>query len=124
MSLDRTVGRRRTTRWAFRPTLDGGLESRFLLSNLPGSVFVKHPKPGVAYKYNQPKFRDGSAAHHFPIADYPRGVQIATQTAHGGQSVIVATPDGSAFIVAVTQFIPTAGGSQGSLSPNAQPPIQ
>ena len=52
------------------------------------------------------------------------GQAIATEVAHGGQSVIIATPDGSHFIVQVTQFIPTPGGSQGSASPNAQNPIQ
>ena len=44
--------------------------------------------------------------------------------AHGGASAIIATPDGSRFIVQVTQFIPTPGGSQGSISPNSQNPIQ
>jgi hypothetical protein len=123
MSLDRTVGHRRARRRAFQPTLDGGLESRFLLSNLPGRFFLKNPKPGVAFINNNPKFRDGTTAHPFPVAKFPRGVQIATQTARGGQSVIIATPDGSAFIVSVTQFVPTPGGSQGA-SPNEQPPIQ
>jgi hypothetical protein len=123
MSLDRTVGRRRAGGRAFRPTLDDGLESRLLLSHLPGAVFLRHPKPGVAYKYGQPPFRKGSAAHEFPIAHYPRASQIAVEVAHGGQSAIIGTPDGSHFIVQVTQFVPTPGGTQGA-SPNAQPAIQ
>src|SRR6476646_4259370 len=89
MSLDRTEGRRRTRRRAYRPTLDGGLESRFLLSNLPGSVFLRHPKPGVAFEHNQPKFRNGTTAHPFPIARFPRGPHAAVQVAHAGQSAIV-----------------------------------
>src|SRR3954465_4559113 len=123
MSLDRTEGRRGAGRRAFRPTLDGGLESRFLLSRLPGSVFLKHPKPGVAFVNGQPPLRQGSAAHKFPIAKFPRGNRIAVQVAHGGQSAIIATPDGSHFIAQITQFIPTAGGTSGA-SPNSQSPIQ
>ena len=98
MSLDRTVGHRRTSRRACRPTLEGGLESRFLLSTLPGSFFLKHPKPGVAYVNNHPKFRNGTTAHPFPVAPVPRGPHIATEVAHGGQSVVIATPEGSKFI--------------------------
>lgn len=124
MSLDRTVGRRRTRRRAFEPTLEGGLESRYLLSQLPGLAFLRNPAPGVAYTYDHPAFRKGSTAHKFPVASYPRGPKVATQVARAGQSVIIATPDGSPFIVNVTQFIPTPGGSQGSTSPNSQPPIQ
>jgi hypothetical protein len=124
MSLDRTGRGRRTNRRAFRPTLDGGLESRYLLSHLPGRFFLKHPRAGVAYFHNAPPFLNGSKAEDFPVARIPRGPGIATQVAHGGQSMIVATPDGSRFIVQVTQFIPTPGGSQGSISPNAQSAIQ
>ena len=44
MSVDRKEGRR-TDRRAFRPTLDGdGLESRFLLSKLPGQRLLE-PSP-------------------------------------------------------------------------------
>ena len=125
MSLDRTEGHRRTGRRAFRPTLDGGLESRFLLSNLPGSVFLKHPKPGVAYSHDQPQVPEGTAAHQFPIAKFPRGTTIAAQAAHGGQSVIIATPDGSHFIVAGHAVHPDRrGDARGRVSPNTQPPIQ
>jgi hypothetical protein len=68
--------------------------------------------------------RQGSAAHEFPIAKFPRGPRIRVEVAHGGQSAIIGIPDGSHFIVQVTQFVPTLGGTQGSTSPNAQPPIQ
>jgi hypothetical protein len=124
MSLDGTEGRRKRRRRGFRPTLDGGLESRFLLSRLPGSVFLHNPKPGVAYVNKQPPLRKGSAAHPFPIAKFPRGSQVSTEVARGGQSVIIGTPDGSHFIVQITEFIPTPGGNQGAISPNAQNPIQ
>jgi hypothetical protein len=49
---------------------------------------------------------------------------VSTEVAHGGQSVIIGTPDGSHFIAQITQFVPTPGGNQGSISPNAQPAIQ
>jgi hypothetical protein len=124
MSLDRTGGHRRTRCRAFRPTLDGALEPRFLLSNQPGSGFLRHPKAGVAYSHNTPPFLNGSKAIPFPVARVPRSAGIATEVARGGASVIISTPDGSRFIVQVTQFIPTPGGSQGSLSPNSQNPIQ
>jgi hypothetical protein len=122
MSLDRTGGHRRTRRRACRPTLDCGLESRLLLSNF-GLFFLRHPKPGVAFVHKQPPLRNGTSAHEFPVAKFPRG-PVASEVAHGGASVIIGAPDGSHFIAQVTQFIPTAGGSQGSLSPNAQNPIQ
>ena len=124
MSLDRTVGHRRTRRSPYRPTLDDGLESRLMLSNLPGPVFLRNPKPGVAYVHKQPPLRNGTSAHPFPIATFPRGPRVATEVAHGGQSVIIGTPDGSHFIAQITEFVPTAGGTQGSTLPNQQPAIQ
>ncbi len=135
MSLDRTVGRRRANsdRRAFRPVLEAGgaggpgLESRLLLSHaLPPGVFLRHTKPGYAFIHGQPPFRVGTSAHPFPIAHFPRGAQVATETAHGGQSVIVATPDGSHFTIQITQWIPTPGGTQNATtpSPNAQGAIQ
>jgi hypothetical protein len=95
-----------------------------LLSHVSGAFLLKHPKAGVALRHNAPPFLNGSKAIPFPVARVPRGPAIATQVAHGGASVIIATPDGSRFIVQVTQFIPTPNGSQGSISPNAQNPIQ
>jgi hypothetical protein len=89
-----------------------------------GTYLLKHPKAGVAYQHNAPPFLNGTKAIPFPVAKVPRGNGIATEVAHGGASVIIATPDGSRFIVQVTQFIPTPGGSEGSTSPNAQNPIQ
>jgi hypothetical protein len=123
MSLDRTVGHRRTKRRAYQPMLDGELESRFLLSRVPNAFLLKHPRPVHAFVHNQPKFVNGTTAHHFDVAHVPRGPAVATEVAHAGQSVVIATPDGSHFIASVTQFIPTPGGSQGA-SPNAQNPIQ
>jgi len=131
--LGRRKEGRRADRRAFRPSLQNEtLESRMLLSgsrsNLPGSVFLRNPKPGVALRYNNPEFLS-AGANRFPVASYPRGNRVATQTAHGGQSVIVAAPDGSHFRITLTQFIPTAGqgqtqNSSGTTIPGNQNPIQ
>jgi hypothetical protein len=129
----------RRPRHAFRPDLAGfgsapasvALEGRVLMSTLPGLFFLKHTKPGFAYEHNQPKFVQGSKAFPFPVASPIRGTSIATQTAHGGQSVVIGTPDGSHFIVSLTQFIPPAGEGTNSSSvgtssnvPGTQNPIQ
>ncbi|WP_406697745.1 hypothetical protein V5E97_02660 [Singulisphaera sp. Ch08] len=132
MSVDRKEGRR-TNHRAFRPTLEHEtLETRVLMSGktskLPGAVFLRNPKPGIAFQNNNPEFLSAGAPR-FPVAQYPRGNKIATQTAHGGQSVIVAAPDGSHFRISLTQFIPPAGQGQsqtasGSTVPGTQNPIQ
>lgn len=127
MSGARTEGRRKNQR-AFRPTLDATLETRVLQSNLPGTFFLNHPAPGVAFKHNQPPFLS-AAAHRFPLSPIPRGNQVASETAHGGQTVIVGTPDGSHFRISLTQFIPPAGEGQTQTStntniPGSQNPIQ
>jgi hypothetical protein len=79
------------------------------MSTIPGSYFLKHPQPGVAYNHQRPRFRVGTSAHPFPIAHFPRGSHVATEVAHGGQSVVVGTPDGSHFLIQLTQFIPPPG---------------
>ncbi len=126
MSVDRKEGRRKDRR-AFRPTLDGniGLESRFLLSTLPGQVFLNNPQPGVAFKFGQPPLRSGTHAKPFRIAVFPRGPSVKTEVAHGGQSVVVGTPDGSHFRISLTQFVPTPPTSTtGAAVEVTQPPIQ
>ena len=126
MSVDRKEGRRKDRR-AFRPTLDGtiGLEPRFLLSKLPGQVFLNHPKPGVAYVHKQPPLRSGTHAEPFPIAVFPRGPAVKVEVAHGGQSVKVGTPDGSHFLITLTQFVPTPpSSSTGAAVAVTQAPIQ
>ena len=126
MSVDRKEGRRKDRR-AFRPTLDGniGLEPRFLLSKLPGQVFLNHPQPGVAYVHKQPPLRSGTHAEPFPIAVFPRGPAVKVEVAHGGQSVKVGTPDGSHFLITLTQFVPTPPASTtGAAVAVTQAPIQ
>jgi hypothetical protein len=105
--LGRNGGRRRAPRHAFRPSIDGNLEVRVLLSQLPPSFFLKHTQSGLAFKANNPKFRNGTHAIPFPVAGKVRGVNVATEVAHGGQSTVVTTTDGSHFILQLTQFTPS-----------------
>jgi hypothetical protein len=123
MSVNRSEGRRKTDR-AFRPTLEGGsLESRLLLSKLPQSFFLKHPNIGIAYKANQPPFRHGTHANPFPIAPVPRGTQVRAEVAHGGQSIILATPNGSRFELSITFYSPSTVTGP-TTSTTGQAPIQ
>ena len=120
---------RRQERNAFRPSVSGttgGLETRMLMSNLPGQFFLNNPSPRVALRYNDPQQYSPAAPHN--NKQYPRGQGVSTQTAHGGQSVVVATPDGH-FKIQLTQYIPTAGSgvsTSGSSTnvPGTQTPIQ
>lgn len=91
-------------RQAFRPTLDGTLEHRVVLSQLPGIFYINHPKIGFAYANNNPRFLSQNAP------PFPRGFNgsphISIQTAHGGQSVKILI-NGAGFLLQLTQFIPT-----------------
>ena len=106
MSRDRTKGRRADSR-AFRPTLeDRRLEPRLVLSttgNLALSQFLlTHPQVGYAYKYNTPRFVQGNAALPFEFSRKYNKPIANVQTAGGGQSVNIATPDGSRFRVSLS----------------------
>jgi hypothetical protein len=89
MSDDRKRGRRGSRR-AFRPTLEGGLESRFLLS--------------------------GGAAHVHTAAVTARPQRVppirSIQTANGGQSVVITDGVGTQFEVTVTSLLQVAGAKQ------------
>jgi hypothetical protein len=107
MSGDRTEGRRRNRR-AFQPTLDGQLESRVVLSTIPGRAFIAHPQIGFAYAHNNPPFL---SQHARP---FPRGFNstphAAVFTAHGGQSAHVIM-NGGGFSLSLVEFqaTPVAG---------------
>jgi hypothetical protein len=124
MSVIRSEGRRkRKTDRAFRPTLDGALESKLLLSNASQTFLLTHPKIGFAYKLNQPAFRNGTHAVPFPKAPVPRGPEVRAEVAHGGQTLIIATPDGSRFQVSLTYYNqPSPTGS--TTTSVSQSPIQ
>lgn len=106
MSLDRKT-RRKAAR-AFRPEVEGQrLEERVVMTQTSLSLaqfLLTHPQVGYAYRFNNPRFVQGKAAHAQPFpfgSQYNRGV-IDVQTAHGGQSVVIAQPDGSRFRVSLT----------------------
>lgn len=108
MSRDRKEGRRADYR-AFRPAPDGSrLEPRLVMSHTPFVVdqyILTHPQPVNGFRFHKPPQR---TPHTPPFARhdganspvYDKGF-IATQTARGGQSVIVAAPDGSRFRVSL-----------------------
>lgn len=105
MSHDRKEGRRANRR-AFRPALEGSrLEARLVLSQAPYSInhfLLTHPQRGFAYKFNNPPFLTEHAPPIRPGTNYTAKGVAATQTARGGQSVIVAQPDGSRFRLSLT----------------------
>jgi hypothetical protein len=120
-------GRRKNRRRAFQPALEGRLEMRALMSRLPSAFFLANTAPQLALQHNEPKFLSAHAPH-IQNKRYPRGEGVNFATAHGGQSVQVATPDGH-FLVQLTQFIPPAGEGQAATttstnSPGTQNPIQ
>ena len=96
--------RARKTSRAFRPSLEGErLEGRLVMSSTPFSVthyLLTHPQIGVAKKLNNPPHLSKNA-HRYSGPTYDQGVDD-TQTARGGQAVIVAQPDGSHFRVSIT----------------------
>ncbi len=86
MSKDRTEGRRANHR-ALRPTLDGALEARCVLSHaapIKGAVFLANPKLGLAFKSNNPPHRPRPTARRTGRSNPHPGTK-ATQTGHGGQ---------------------------------------
>ena len=103
MSNDRARGRRAKSR-AFRPELEGQrLEARVVMSRVPFVVaqyLLTHPQPGNALKVNQPRHYSQNAIR--PVGPVFNHGVVETQTARGGQSVIVAQPDGSRFRVSLS----------------------
>jgi hypothetical protein len=98
MSRDRMKGRR-----AFRPELGGQrLEPRLLMKTTPlvtAQYLLTHPALANAYKFNDPAFVNGSKALPFPLGPQVNKGKVDVQTARGGASLIVATPDGGRFRV-------------------------
>jgi hypothetical protein len=121
MSEFRTNGRRSPAR-AFRPTVDGRLESRVLLTVHKGHTvsrfLLSHPSPKPAYNLRQPPF---TAADAPPFHKSFRVITgVGTQTARGGQAVQVTAQDGSHYLVKLaytsnTLATDTAEGANGQL---------
>ncbi|GAC1448899.1 MAG: hypothetical protein NVSMB9_32500 [Isosphaeraceae bacterium] len=135
MSHDRKERRRSNPR-AFRPTLDETrLEVRLVMSRghapfVVDQYLLTHPQRSAAFAFNRPvQFSehappvDGYGQHH----QFNKGF-VASQTARGGSSVIIAAPDGSRFRATLSfadnQFPPvltteTGGGGTNVIPSNA-----
>ena len=106
MKDSRKSARRAPSR-TFRPSLDGRLEERVLLTQTVSLIKVahgllKHTKPRAAYNVNQPPFLAGDA----PFFNRGRGFKkidaVGIQTARGGQNVEVTATDGSHYMITLS----------------------
>jgi len=100
MSESRTKGRRSPAR-AFRPTVDGRLEDRVLLSVPKGHTvsrfLLSHTSPRPAFDLRQPPFTAvGAPPFH---KSFHIKTAVGTQTARGGQAVQVTAQDGSHYTI-------------------------
>ncbi len=103
MKDSRTSARRATSR-TFRPTLDGRLEERVLLTRTVKLIKVahgllKHTKPRAAYNVNQPPFLAGDAPYFNRGRGFKKIDAVGIQTARGGQNVEVTATDGSHYMI-------------------------
>jgi hypothetical protein len=129
MSPDRRRGRRADRR-AFRPELEGRrLEPRLVLSakSTPfviNQYILTHPQSAVAKAFNRPQQYEGSKAFKPHGPTYDKGV-VVTQSVHGGNSVIIAQPDGSRFRVSLVyadnQFPPALTAETSNTAASAIP---
>lgn len=123
MSVFRSSGSRAPKR-ALRPTLDGRLEERVLLSGLTPHEYMalsrrllNNPSPRLARVLNNPAFtKDAPGVKERPI--HPNRA-AAVQTIRGGQAVNVAAPDGSHYRIQLayisnTQQTAAAEGAAGA----------
>ena len=106
MRESRTNGRRAASR-ALRPSLDGRLEDRVLLTHTVKLANVahgllKHTSPRAAFNVNQPPFRAGDSPPFFRKHQFQKHVLIGTQTARGGQNVEVTAVDGSHYMITLS----------------------
>jgi hypothetical protein len=116
-------GRRNPLR-SFRPTLDGSLEVRLVLSHSPQKVLAQaafllnHPSARTAFLKNLPP-QTQRTPPNLPSGQITRKrTAIATQTARGGQAVEVTALDGSHYMIKLsytsnTLATNTAEGSDG-----------
>jgi hypothetical protein len=130
MTESRTTGRRSPAR-AFRPTVDGRLEARTLLSADFSSPFgknytaesaflLKHHNARLAANLKAPPQLSYNAPHFNNINGFHKIKHIGTQTARGGQSVEVTATDGSHYRISLsytsnTLATNTAEGTNGQL---------
>jgi hypothetical protein len=103
MSESRRNSRRSPSR-TFRPTFDGRLEERVLMTRTVKLIHVaagllKHTKPRAAFNVNQPPFIAGDAPFFFRKNQFTKIKAVGTQTARGGQNVEVTATDGSHYMI-------------------------
>jgi hypothetical protein len=104
MSVDRKEGRAAQQR-AFRPTLDGRLEPRLLLTKggLPGQIFLANPSLGFAYAHNNPPFiKNAPLTQHL---DNPLKAHFAANTGQNGQKVRIFM-NGGVWDVTLSEYAP------------------
>jgi hypothetical protein len=106
MKDSRTSVRKATSR-TFRPSLDGRLEERVLLTRTVSLIKVahgllKHTKPRAAFNVNQPPFLAGDAPFFNRGRGFKKIAAVGIQTARGGQNVEVTATDGSHYMVTLS----------------------
>jgi hypothetical protein len=102
MKDSRTSARRAPSR-NFRPSLEGRLEERVVLTRTQSLIHVahgllKHTQPRAAYNVNQPPFLAGDAPF-FRGRSFKKIAAVGIQTARGGQNVEVTATDGSHYMI-------------------------
>ncbi len=122
MKDSRTSVRKATSR-TFRPSLDGRLEERVLLTRTVSLIKVahgllKHTKPRAAYNVNQPPNIAGDAPFFYRKTQFAKIKAVGVQTARGGQNVEVTATDGSHYMITLdyssnTLATSTAEGANG-----------
>jgi hypothetical protein len=106
MMVSRKSGRKAASR-TFRPSLDGPLEERVLLTHQFKLIDVahgllKHTSPRAARNVKQPPFLAHDAPHFNRVRPFRTRFAVATQTARGGQNVEVTALDGSHYMVTLS----------------------
>jgi len=111
MTESRRKGRRSPAR-AFRPTVDGRLEARALLSGFTSpfgknylaesAYLLKHPSARAAKNLKAPPQLAHTAPHFNNTRGFHKIRYIGTQTARGGQNVEVTALDGSHYMISLS----------------------
>jgi hypothetical protein len=124
-------GHRRTPTRRFRPTTDGGLEVRVVLSHAPAKVLtqsaflLQHPGARAAFLKNfPPQVQNAPVNRHKSGPITRKRATIATETANGGMAVQVVALDGSHYMIRLsytsntisTDIAEGANGQQGNAS--------
>ena len=106
MRISRTNGRKAASR-AFRPSIDGRLEDRVLLTHQFKLIDVAHgllknTSPRAARNVKQPPMLAHDAPHFNQVRPFKKHFAIGIQTARGGQNVEITALDGSHYMVTLS----------------------